>query len=229
MSLLSYWPSAAREGRIIDDSQFALVVSVTIVSMFLAPYLVTNAEAWSTWLLKKLFRLHITASDRVLPIGTAGGGTILIVGFGPAGQRVAQTLIDRQVKPHVIELNPESAQKAQALKLPVYIGDATSIEVLEHAGIHSICAVVVTLPDPATGRSVIANCKTLIPEVPVIVRARYHRHATDLKKAGATIVIDEEVKVGEAIDRELQNLLQQPQQAAMACALAGQKPAPAVP
>jgi hypothetical protein len=68
--------------------------------------------------------------------------------------------------------------------------------------------VVVTLPYPATYRRVIVNLKSLVPEVPIIVRARYHRHAADLKKAGAMIVIDEEVNEGEAVDRELQNLLQ---------------------
>jgi CPA2 family monovalent cation:H+ antiporter-2 len=90
----------------------------------------------------------------------------------------------------------------------VHIGDVTSTEVLEHAGIHSLCAVVVTLPYPATYRRVIVNLKSLVPDVPIIVRARYHRHAADLKKAGAMIVIDQKVKVGEAIDRELQSLLQ---------------------
>ena len=220
--------SAAREGRLIDANQFALVVSVTIVSMFLAPYFVTNAEGWATWLLRRIFRARPATFDQVLPPGTVDGGNILIVGFGPAGQRVAQTLIDREVRPHVIELNPQSADQAQALQLPVYIGDATSTEVLEHAGIDSVCAVVITLPDPATCRRVIANLKTIAPEVPIIVRSRYHRHAADLKNAGAMIVIDEEVKVGEAIDLELQNLLHQPQQAAMACALAGQKPVPSV-
>ena len=217
--------SSAREGALINANQFALVVSVTIISMFLAPYMVTNAERWSTWLLIRIFRARETTFDSILP-ATVGGGNILIIGFGPAGQRVAQTLIDREVRPHIIELNPQSAHQAQALQLPVYIGDATSTEVLEHAGIHSLCAVVVTLPDPATCRNVITNLKRLVPEVPIIVRARYHRHAADLINAGAMIVIDEEVKVGEAIDLELQNLLQRPQQAAMACALAGPNPVP---
>lgn len=220
--------SAAREGRLIDANQFALVVSVTIVSMFLAPYLVTNAEAWATWLLRSVFRARPATFDQVLPPGTVGGGNILIVGFGPAGQRVAQTLIDREIRPHIIELNPQGAHQAKALHLPVYIGDATSTEVLEHAGIHSLCAVVVTIPDPATCLNVIANLRRLVPEVPIIVRARFHRYAADLKNAGAMIVIDEEAKVGEAIDLELQNLLLQQQQTAMACALAGHKPVPSV-
>ncbi len=47
--------SAAREGRLIDTNQFALVVSVTIVSMFLAPYMVAYAEVWAQWLVRRLF------------------------------------------------------------------------------------------------------------------------------------------------------------------------------
>jgi len=218
--------SAAREGRLIGTDQFALVVSVTIVSMFLAPYMVAYAEVWSLWLVRRLFPTRQPISNSASTGHSAGGGNILIIGFGPAGKRVAQTLIDRDMHPHVVELNPQSAQQALALKLPVHIGDASSSEVLEHAGIHSVCAVVVTLPDPMTSKNVIANIKTLAPDTPIIVRARYHRHAADLKKAGAMVVLDEELTVGAALGQELQALLARPQQAAMACALAGQKPVP---
>jgi CPA2 family monovalent cation:H+ antiporter-2 len=218
--------STAREGSLIDANQFGLVVSVTILSMFLAPYMVSHAEAWSLWIMRRLF-----PGRTPIPAGTsasdaAGSGTILIIGFGPAGQRVARSLVEREMHPHVVELNPESAGRAQAMKLPVYIGDATGSEILEHAGIHTVCAVVVTLPDPATSRNVIANLKSLIPDVPIVVRARYHRHAADLQNAGAMVVVDEELTVGRALDQALQELLHRPQQDAMACALAGQKPAP---
>jgi CPA2 family monovalent cation:H+ antiporter-2 len=175
-------------------------------------------------LVRRLFPARQPASTSASTGDNAGGGNILIIGFGPAGKRVAQTLIDRDMYPHVIELNPQSAQQALDLKLTVHIGDAASSEILEHAGIRSVCAVVVTLPDPRTSRHVIANIKTLVPEAPIIVRARYHRHAANLKEAGAMVVLDEELTVGAALDQELQALLARPQQAAMACALAGQKP-----
>lgn len=218
--------STAQQGRLIGANQFALVVSVTIVSMFLAPYMVTYAEVWALWLVRRLFPSRLPPADPIAPKDETRGGNILIIGFGPAGQHVAQTLIAREFRPHVIELNPPSAHQAQALKLPVHIGDATNSEVLEHAGIRSVCAVVVTLPDPATSRNVIANLKAIVPEVPIIVRARYHRLADDLKKAGATVVVDEELTLGEALGLELQALLLRPQQEALACALAGQKPVP---
>jgi monovalent cation:H+ antiporter-2, CPA2 family len=216
--------STAQQGLLLGANQFALVVSVTIVSMFLAPYMVTHAEVWALWLVRRLFPSRLPPADPLSPKDGTRGGNILIIGFGPAGQRVAQTLIARDFRPLVIELNPRSAHQAQILELPVHIGDATNSEVLEHAGIHSVCAVVVTLPDPATSRNVIANLKAIVPEVPIIVRARYHRLAEDLKKAGATVIVDEELTLGEALDQKLQALLLRPQQEALACALAGQKP-----
>jgi CPA2 family monovalent cation:H+ antiporter-2 len=216
--------STAQQGLLLGANQFALVVSVTIVSMFLAPYMVTHAEVWALWLVRRLFPSRLPPADPLSPKDGNRGGNILIIGFGPAGQRVAQTLIARDFRPLVIELNPRSAHQAQILELPVHIGDATNSEVLEHAGIHSVCAVVVTLPDPATSRNVIANLKAIVPEVPIIVRARYHRLAEDLKKAGATVIVDEELTLGEALDQKLQALLLRPQQEALACALAGQKP-----
>jgi hypothetical protein len=50
----------------------------------------------------------------------------------------------------------------------------------------------------------------------------------DLQKRGATVVVDEENTVGEALGRELVTLLHEPDQAAMACALAG-RDAPIAP
>ena len=151
---------------------------------------------------------------------------MLIIGFGPAGQQVAQVLKREDVHAHVIELNPQSAAKASRLDLHVHMGDATSSYVLNHVGLKSICAAVVTLPDPKTCQDVTANIKLLMPGIPVIARSRYHRHVADLQKRGATVVVDEENTVGEVLGRELVALLHEPDQAAMACALAGRKAPP---
>ncbi|MGD8257361.1 MAG: cation:proton antiporter, partial [Desulfobacterales bacterium] len=39
--------AAAHEGALIDSDQFALVVSITILSLLMAPYMVSNAEKWA--------------------------------------------------------------------------------------------------------------------------------------------------------------------------------------
>jgi CPA2 family monovalent cation:H+ antiporter-2 len=102
----------------------------------------------------------------------ASGQThVLIIGFGPAGQQVAEALANQDVHSHVIELNPHTASNARQMGLPGHIGDATSRDGLNHVGIQIICDAVITLPDPKTCRDVIDNLRFLLPEIPILARA----------------------------------------------------------
>jgi CPA2 family monovalent cation:H+ antiporter-2 len=121
----------------------------------------------------------------------------VIVGFGPAGQRIAETLVQRYKSLLVVlELSGKSADVARAYGLPTYIGDATSAEVLEHLRVGAARAVAVTLPDPAAARQVIEQVHSLSPETPIVARARYHVYRWELMLAGAPVVVDEEDQVG---------------------------------
>ena len=215
--------AAAHEGGLIHADLFALIISVTILSMFLAPYMVNHAERLSLAVLRRLFPAQWRRQRFDPEHLPSAEGHVLIVGFGPAGQQVAQALSDQNVHAHVIELNPRSAAKARQMHLHVHMGDATSSDVLGHVGLKAICAVVITLPDPKTCQSVIANINLLIPGTPIIARSRYHRHVEDLEKLGANVVVDEENTVGQVLGHELKVLLNEADQAAMACALAGRK------
>jgi hypothetical protein len=94
---------------------------------------------------------------------------------------------------------------------------------LNHIGTQAICAAVITLPDPKTCRDVIANLRLLLPGIPILARARYHRYMMDLKNRGATIIVDEEVTVGQALADNLIALMQKPDLDGMVCALAGER------
>jgi CPA2 family monovalent cation:H+ antiporter-2 len=214
----------AQEGGLIGRDQLDLVVSVAIVSMFLAPYFVANSEKWAAAILGRLFKTKWGYLADTIEPHPETGGHVLIIGFGPAGQMVAHRLQERNMHCDVIELNPRSAARAKEMGLHVHIGDATAHEILEHAGIHLICAVVITLPDPKTCRDVISNLRSMIPAVPILTRSRYHRYAKELEKRGATVVVDEESTVGKVLADEMSALFERSSQEAMACALAGVDP-----
>jgi voltage-gated potassium channel Kch len=56
---------------------------------------------------------------------------ILIIGFGPAGQRVAEGLIDpHQGRIVVVDLNPDNISIANRYGLRGILGDATQTEIL---------------------------------------------------------------------------------------------------
>jgi CPA2 family monovalent cation:H+ antiporter-2 len=216
--------AAAYEGALINSDQFALVLSITILSLLLAPYMVVNAEKWALLTLTRLFRAKGQTTAQTHRHPPSDQMHVLIIGFGPAGQQVAHALKSRNVHSHVIELNPHTAAKAGQMDLHVHIGDATSSDMLNHIGTQAICAAVITLPDPKTCRDVIANLRILLPGIPLLTRSRYHRYIQDLKNRGATIVVDEESTVGQTLADNLITLMQEPNQDAMACALTGERP-----
>ena len=47
--------AAAHEGALINSDQFSLVLSITILSILLAPYMVVNAEKWALFIFSRIF------------------------------------------------------------------------------------------------------------------------------------------------------------------------------
>jgi hypothetical protein len=172
--------------------------------------MVVQAEKWAMFTLTRLFRRKGLYPEQTREHSSSDPMHVLIPGFGPAGRPVAHALKGQNAHAHVIELNPHTAAKAKQMDLHVHIGDATSNDMLNHVGLHIICAAAITLPDPKTCRDVIANIRLLLPAIPILTRSRYHRYLTDLKNRGATIVVDEESMVGQSPANELIDLMRQP-------------------
>ncbi|MBN2559799.1 MAG: cation:proton antiporter [Phycisphaerae bacterium] len=218
----------ARHRGLIDGDLFKLIISATIITLFLTPYLVAVAPR----LARAAGRLSARGPRELPPRGGAWhrrlGGVdtaetaapdssrpdaemtdhIVIVGFGPAGQRVAETLMRRH-KPRIVvlEQNPKTATIARTYELQTFIGDATRTETLEELRVGAAKAVAVTVPDPTTARHVIEGIRSLSPQTPIIARSRYHIHRWQLTLAGAQVVIDEEDHVGARIALEVRRVL----------------------
>ncbi len=123
-------------------------------------------------------------------------GHLIIIGFGPAGQAVGQTLEPLADRVTVVDLNPSKVHRAHQLDFSGHIGDAMHADVLEHVGITSATAAVVTVPDPAAARAIVELIRSIAPAVHIIARARYQQYFSDLQAGGAHEVIDEEQFVG---------------------------------
>jgi len=194
----SFVLAAVARGTVISEEVFTLIISTTIVTLFLTPYLVAWGPRVAGGVVGSLERAGL------LKPGSVGGdddlslssGGLIVVGFGPAGEAVGTTLEGYGDRVSVIDLNPASIRMAQRLGFTGHIGNAAQAEVLEHAGIAHAIAVVVTVPDPAAAREIVELARTLSPDVHVIARARYHRYFTDLQHGGADEVVDEERIVG---------------------------------
>ncbi len=215
--------TTARGFSLIDENTFNWVVSVTIVSILFSPYMVSRGGGLAQKMIHMIFSKGARA---ILPENDPASQMseqILIIGFGPAGQNVADGLLKTGIKPSVLEMRPAMAKIAREQGLTVHMGDAGHEDVLLHAGLGQACLVVVTIPDPRGVRDIVRNIRRLSPGSTVIARSRYNLHTAEIDKAGAHLTVDEEQIVGKELSNHVIDCLQGRGNLdfSCACALAG--------
>lgn len=201
--------------EVIDGQTFRLLMSATIVSLLLTPYLVQSAPILARWAepLKKRGQTGgiptAWKAEKVAgPSQDPARSPVLVIGFGPAAQRVVELLSKKYADSIiVVDINPRNAQLAKTFGVEFHVGDARHADVLEHLHIRQAGAVVITLPDHDASRQIIHTCRSLAPEARIVVRARYHIFHHDLLQSGAHSVVDEENLVGLRLADEAQKAL----------------------
>lgn len=202
---------------ILTETVFHLIVSATLLSLLLTPYLIQAAPRAWPFLRRRMGHTEArpdkdAANDGAegletpLSPGDAAGKSpvIVVIGFGPAGQCFAEELLQAGLKQLVVvDLNRDNLAVAARYGLNWQVGDATQIEVLEHAGIYECDVAVVTIPSPTASRHIIHLIRQLRPGATVVVRCRYHLHRWQLVSAGAHTVVDEEEQVGALLARHV--------------------------
>jgi CPA2 family monovalent cation:H+ antiporter-2 len=185
---------------------FHILLSASVLTLLVTPYLM----ATSSQLCEVLAQRWEAAPYAPSPAGPQTPDwdhkRVIVVGYGPAGRSVVESLRSAEIPLLVIDLNPKTVSENRAL-IPIEIGDASRGDILQHHHLQWARAVVVTVPDPQTARLIIHQAKQAAPEVPVIARGRYHIHIGRLEQAGADSVIDEEYVTGERLGAELLSAL----------------------
>ncbi|MEM6460153.1 MAG: cation:proton antiporter [Planctomycetota bacterium] len=196
---------SAQDGGVISAAQFDLVVSITILTLFLTPYLVAFAPTAGArgerllrrWGLAKIGQHEDAALNREL------AGHIVVVGFGPAGRAVAHRMQRSGSTVVVVDLNPASIRAAREAGMRGVLGDATAPELLKQVHINAAEALVLTVPDHRLSMAIIVEARELAPNLQIVARSRYHRYVELLSATGASVVVDEEAHVGDRLSETL--------------------------
>ena len=216
--------ATARSGGLLEADIVDLIISVIIVLMLVTPYLIANADAIAKRLLALIYRKRPLAAGPFQSVVEEPLNRVLVVGLGPAGRQVVQTLITQRLEPVIIDVNPKNREYAHQHGLHLYLGDASHEDILIYAGLTEVCMVVVTIPDPHAAVRIVEMLRRLKPHVPIAARCRYNRRVADLKGAGADIVVDEEISMGDMLSRQIVDYLKDDSGAVVACRLGGQTP-----
>ncbi|MDW8131668.1 MAG: cation:proton antiporter, partial [Bryobacterales bacterium] len=187
----------ARSAGLLEEGLVRLLLAVSVASLLLSPPLAAAAPRLVGWLQTR--RRGATPPEQPAALGPRDH--VVVIGFGPAGRQVVESLRERGQSVVVVDLNPKTAAGSSP-DLPIEYGDATQEEILRRAGVPRARGVVVTVPDPLTAQNVVAQVRRLAGSAPVIARARYHIHRDSLSQAGSDRVVSEEVVVGRELARE---------------------------
>ncbi len=213
--------AAALNGGIFDTAAFNLIVSVIIVLMFAAPYMVGHAEQLADRMLALIVKKPSLREESGTQIDSPPTNRVLVIGLGPAGLQVVKGLLAHQMTPVVIDVNPQSRGVAKTLGVDLNLGDAGHEEVLTHADLRDICMAVVTVPDPKTAIRIIGLLRQLKPSLAIIARCRFNRYKLDLTTAGADVVVDEEFSIGDQLIAAITGQRGEDSDLAFACRLVG--------
>jgi CPA2 family monovalent cation:H+ antiporter-2 len=187
----------AEKHQILGADELAPLLDAGILSMFLTPLLVRVAPHITAGeeLVGPLERLiGVRSIDEVEDRAPGFSNHVVIVGYGVAGQLLARTLSACQIPYVVLELGAERVHEARAQGLPVYYGDATSIEALGHAHLEAARALVLLMNDALAANRVVDTARRVAPQVPVMMRTRYLADRGALVRIGARDVVAEEVE-----------------------------------
>jgi CPA2 family monovalent cation:H+ antiporter-2 len=190
----------ARAGRLVDEGTHRLIVTATIGSLALSPFLVSAA--------RRIAQLRPPPGAATPAPAGEDAPRIVIVGYGPAGRRAMERLRAAGCgRIDVIESNPALAAAAVTDGARTHVGDAGRLDVLEHVGIRDADVVAVTTADLDAVRHVTELVRSVAPRARIVARARYSSTVKDMAIAGADCVVDEESLVGDEVAAEAARLL----------------------
>ena len=199
----------AQAGGILDDHAFHLLVSATLATLFATPMLLRCAHPAGRWLegLRRDSNGKLI-DDETTDLPEDGRDLVIVVGYGPSGQRVAAELHRLEsVSCLVVDLRPGNVDLARTAGLRAALGDATNLEFLLHHGIQHASVVVIAVPDHRTAVRLSGSIRTLNDEIAIIARGRYHALIDELSEAGATVPVDEEHLTGRRLAAAAREML----------------------
>jgi CPA2 family monovalent cation:H+ antiporter-2 len=183
---------------LIDESLFQWVVVAAVGTIGVTPLLVARGD-WLAGLVEALplparLKSGGVGVDPPAEVTEQQRDHVVVVGFGVNGHNVARAADVAGIPYVVIDMNPGAVRDGRAREVPILYGDATQSPVLEHAGIERARVAIIAISDAAASRRVTALVRRVAPGCRIIARTRYLAEVEPLQRAGADLVIPEELE-----------------------------------
>ncbi|NUQ82674.1 MAG: cation:proton antiporter [Bacteroidetes bacterium] len=191
--------------QILTESDYQIFLGASILTMLMAPFLITQANPIGNWLhqkfhfkpagkpaFRRLSRLVTTGNLESTGMKADVKGHVIIIGYGKTGQHLSHVLKETGIPFVISELQHVRFSQARSEGHPVVFGDATTQEILDELKIRKASVLVISTGDVYSTTRIVQVSRTLNKGLHIIARTRYINDLGPLYTAGADQVIPEE-------------------------------------
>ncbi|HSI28009.1 MAG: cation:proton antiporter [Methylophilus sp.] len=177
--------------HLIDGDALQLVLSVAILSMLVAPFIIQYNGRIARYLVKSYTRNSIKGVDTIQEHSQELSGHVIICGYGRSGQYLGRFLREENIPYVALDMDASRVQEAASAGENVIYGDASRRSVMEAAGLARAKAVIISYAETRASMKVLDVVKERHPNLPVIVRTHDDSEMDELRAAGAHEVVPE--------------------------------------
>lgn len=177
--------------KLIDGDSLQLVLSVAVLSMLVAPFIIQNNGRIARALVKSYTRNSIKVVDQIQEHSQDLRDHVIICGYGRSGQYLGRFLREENIPYVALDMDASRVQEAAAAGESVIYGDAGRRSVLEAAGLARAKAVIISYAETRGTMKVLHVIQEKNPSLPVIVRTHDDSEMDTLRDAGAAEVVPE--------------------------------------
>jgi CPA2 family monovalent cation:H+ antiporter-2 len=170
------------------------IIAAIVISMAISPILIRHNEAIANFFDRDYVSQHKRAEYDIEKACKDLEKHVILCGFGRTGQNLAQFLKRLNIPFIALELDTKLIAEAWEAGEPVYYGDCSNEETLEHARIENASTMVITFPEVDSSELIARTARRLCRDIPLIVRTRDDRHLEQLLESGASEVVPDTIE-----------------------------------
>jgi len=157
----------------IPQNIYNILNAIVAVSMLITPLLLLLYDRFLT----------LQCGERPKDV-IEENNSVIIAGFGRFGQIVGRVLMAKGITATLVDNDPNQIDLMRQFGWRCYYGDASSLDLLEEAGIAEAKLLVIAVNDPEATLNIGKLVKARWPHLAVVTRARSRTDAFDLRDIG---------------------------------------------
>ena len=180
----------AHASQLINQELMSILLTAVSITMAAIPA--------SAKLGRKFAKRYVppTIVDPELTVTPVNDGTAkaLVVGYGRVGQLIGDMLTEHNISYIAVDRAPNLVANSRREGKPVYYGDVTSAEFLEHCGLDTAKAAIITIHQETEIDAVVKSLRKSHPNLLIVSRAKDAYHARHLYEIGVNDAVPETIE-----------------------------------